>query len=53
MDTGLAIAVFLALGFAATNWAPRPSNAIATLVATQAARPRLADQAEWRLGFPP
>ena len=39
MDAGLAIAVFLALGFAVTNGLHDASNAIATLVATRAARP--------------
>ena len=39
MDTGLVIAVGLALGFAATNGLHDASNAIATLVATRAARP--------------
>ena len=39
MDAGLVIAVFLALGFAVTNGLHDASNAIATLVATRAARP--------------
>jgi PiT family inorganic phosphate transporter len=39
VDAGLAIAVLLALGFAATNGLHDASNAIATLVATRAARP--------------
>src|SRR6187431_1388200 len=39
MDAGLAIAVILALGFAVTNGIHDASNAIATLVATRAARP--------------
>src|SRR5512133_2151393 len=39
MDAGLAIAVLLALGFAVTNGFHDASNAIATLVATRAARP--------------
>jgi PiT family inorganic phosphate transporter len=39
MDAGLAIAVLLALGFAVTNGLHDASNAIATLVATRAARP--------------
>ena len=39
MDAGLVIAVLLALAFAATNGLHDASNAIATLVATRAARP--------------
>ena len=39
MDPGLAVAVLLALGFAMTNGLHDASNAIATLVATRAARP--------------
>ena len=39
MDAGLAIAVLLALGFAVTNGLHDAANAIATLVATRAARP--------------
>ena len=39
MDAGLAIAILLALAFAATNGLHDASNAIATLVATRAARP--------------
>jgi inorganic phosphate transporter, PiT family len=39
MDAGLTIAVLLALAFAATNGLHDASNAIATLVATRAARP--------------
>jgi inorganic phosphate transporter, PiT family len=39
MDAGLAIAILLALGFAVTNGLHDASNAIATLVATRAARP--------------
>jgi PiT family inorganic phosphate transporter len=39
MEPGLAIAVVLALGFAVTNGLHDASNAIATLVATRAARP--------------
>ena len=39
MDAGLVIAVFFALGFAVTNGLHDASNAIATLVATRAARP--------------
>ena len=39
MDAGLAIAVLLALAFAVTNGLHDASNAIATLVATRAARP--------------
>ena len=39
MDAGLAIAVLLALAFAVTNGLLDASNAIATLVATRAARP--------------
>jgi PiT family inorganic phosphate transporter len=39
MDLGLAIAVALAIAFAATNGLHDASNAIATLVATRAARP--------------
>src|SRR6476659_1468574 len=39
MNAGLAIAVLLALGFAVTNGLHDASNAIATLVATRAARP--------------
>jgi PiT family inorganic phosphate transporter len=39
VDTGLAIAVLLALVFASTNGVHDASNAIATLVATRAARP--------------
>ena len=39
MDPGLTIAVLLALGFAVTNGLHDASNAIATLVATRAARP--------------
>jgi inorganic phosphate transporter, PiT family len=39
MDTGLAIAVVLALVFAGTNGLHDASNSIATLVATRAARP--------------
>ena len=40
MDPALAIAVALALAFAVTNGLHDASNAIATLVATRAARPR-------------
>jgi PiT family inorganic phosphate transporter len=39
MDTELAVAVLLALGFAVTNGLHDAANAIATLVATRAARP--------------
>ena len=39
MDTGLALAVALALAFAVTNGIHDAANAIATLVATRAARP--------------
>ena len=39
MDAGLAIAVGLALAFAVTNGLHDASNAIATLIATRAARP--------------
>jgi inorganic phosphate transporter, PiT family len=39
MDTGLVIAVVLAIGFAVTNGLHDASNAIATLVATRAATP--------------
>jgi inorganic phosphate transporter, PiT family len=39
MDVGLATAILLALGFAVTNGLHDASNAIATLVATRAARP--------------
>ena len=39
MDTGLVVAVLLALGFATTNGLHDASNAIATLVATRAATP--------------
>ena len=39
MDTGLAIAVLLAIGFAVTNGLHDAANAIATLVATRVARP--------------
>ena len=39
MDAGLTLAVLLALAFAATNGLHDASNAIATLVATRAARP--------------
>jgi inorganic phosphate transporter, PiT family len=39
MDTGLAVAVLLAVAFAITNGLHDASNAIATLVATRAARP--------------
>jgi inorganic phosphate transporter, PiT family len=39
MDAGLAIAIALAIGFAVTNGLHDASNAIATLVATRAARP--------------
>lgn len=39
MDLGLAVAVALAIGFAVTNGLHDASNAIATLVATRAARP--------------
>lgn len=39
MDAGLIVAVALALAFAATNGLHDASNAIATLVATKAARP--------------
>jgi inorganic phosphate transporter, PiT family len=39
MDAGLAVAVALAIGFAVTNGLHDASNAIATLVATRAARP--------------
>ena len=39
MDAGLAVAVALAIGFAVTNGLLDASNAIATLVATRAARP--------------
>jgi PiT family inorganic phosphate transporter len=39
MDTELAVAVLLALGFAITNGLHDAANAIATLVATRAARP--------------
>lgn len=39
MDTGLAVGIGLAIGFAVTNGLHDASNAIATLVATRAARP--------------
>ena len=39
MDAGFVIAIALALAFAATNGLHDASNAIATLVATRAARP--------------
>lgn len=39
MDTGLAVAVLLAIGFAVTNGLHDAANAIATLVATRVARP--------------
>lgn len=39
MDTGLVLAIALAIGFAVTNGLHDASNAIATLVATRAARP--------------
>jgi PiT family inorganic phosphate transporter len=39
MDTGLAVAIVLAVAFATTNGIHDASNAIATLVATRAARP--------------
>ena len=39
MDVGLAVALLLALAFAATNGLHDASNAIATLIATRAARP--------------
>jgi len=39
MDTGLAVAVLLAIGFAVTNGLHDAANSIATLVATRAARP--------------
>ena len=39
MDTGLVVAVLLAIAFAVTNGLHDASNAIATLVATRAARP--------------
>ena len=39
MDTGLVVAVLLAVGFATTNGLHDASNAIATLVATRAATP--------------
>jgi inorganic phosphate transporter, PiT family len=39
MDTGLALAILLALAFALTNGLHDASNAIATLVAARAARP--------------
>lgn len=39
MDAGLAVAVLLALAFATTNGLHDASNAIATLIATRAARP--------------
>jgi inorganic phosphate transporter, PiT family len=39
MDLGLAVAIALAIGFAVTNGLLDASNAIATLVATRAARP--------------
>jgi PiT family inorganic phosphate transporter len=39
MDVGLTVAVALAIGFAVTNGLHDASNAIATLVATRAARP--------------
>jgi inorganic phosphate transporter, PiT family len=39
MDTGLAVAILLAIAFATTNGIHDASNAIATLVATRAARP--------------
>ena len=39
MDTGLVFAMLLAVAFAATNGLHDASNAIATLVATRAARP--------------
>jgi PiT family inorganic phosphate transporter len=42
MDVGLALAVSLALAFAATNGVHDAANAIAALVATRAARPRQA-----------
>ena len=39
MDAGLVVAIVLAFGFAFTNGFHDASNAIATLVATRAARP--------------
>lgn len=39
MDTGLVVGILLAIGFAVTNGLHDASNAIATLVATRAARP--------------
>jgi len=39
MDTGLVLAIALAIGFAVTNGLHDAANAIATLVATRAARP--------------
>jgi phosphate/sulfate permease len=39
MDTGLAVAVLLAVAFAVTKGLHDASNAIATLVATRAASP--------------
>jgi PiT family inorganic phosphate transporter len=39
MDAGLVVAIALAIGFAVTNGLHDASNAIATLVATRAARP--------------
>ena len=39
MDLGLAVAIALAIAFAVTNGLHDASNAIATLVATRAARP--------------
>ena len=39
MDTGLVLAVLLAIAFATTNGLHDASNAIATLVATRAAKP--------------
>jgi PiT family inorganic phosphate transporter len=42
VDAGGVIAVTMALAFAATNGIHDASNAVATLVATRAARPRQA-----------
>ena len=39
METGLVIAILLAVGFAVTNGLHDAANAIATLVATRAASP--------------
>jgi inorganic phosphate transporter, PiT family len=39
METGLVVAILLAVGFAMTNGLHDASNAIATLVATRAATP--------------